>query len=68
MNDLYKKKPTDKTMWKDDPEKQGEFEFTFDGKKFYNLFADYPQRLTPEEKRIFDSENPYWANFFKSRG
>ena len=40
-------------------------DFDFDKVKIYNLFADYPHNLTPEEKEIFDKENPYWCDFFK---
>ena len=63
--DLYKNKPTDKIYWVDNYDKIGEHLFTFDKKKIYNLFRDYPKALTPEEKEIFGKENPYWANFFK---
>ena len=62
---FYKNKPTDKIYWIDNIGVIGEFLFTFDKKKIYNLFRDYPQRLTPKEKIIFDKENPYWADFFK---
>ena len=31
------------------------------------MFADYPHKLTPEQKETFDKENPYWADFFKDR-
>lgn len=41
--------------------------FSFDKKKIYNMFSDYPNKLTPEEKEIFDKENDYWAEFFKDR-
>ena len=38
--------------------------FTFDGKTVYNLFRDYPGKLTKEQKALFDAENPYWADYF----
>lgn len=42
-------------------------EFTFDKKKIFNLFADYPWKLTAGQKEIFDKENPYWVEFFADR-
>lgn len=45
----------------------GELLFSFDKKKIYNLWTDYPQKFTKKEKEIFDKENPYWKNFFKNR-
>lgn len=45
----------------------GEYLFTFDKKKIFNLFRDYPYKLTKKQKEIFDKENPYWADFFKDR-
>lgn len=64
---LYKKKPGDIVDWVDN-NKIGFFEFTFDGgETVFNLYQDYPWRLTPEQKRIFDQENPFWAEYFKSR-
>ena len=63
--DFYKNEPTDKIWWLDTVDVIGEFLFTFDKKKIYNLFRDYPQELSKEEKEIFDKENPYWADFFK---
>ena len=53
--------------WVDSPDRIGEFLFTFDGVKVYNMFRDYPYALTKEEKKIFDAENPYWKNFFSDR-
>ena len=53
--------------WVDNPERIGEMLFTFDGKRIFNLFRDYPHELTEEQKRLFDSENPFWAEFFKDR-
>lgn len=66
--DFYKNKPTDKIWWVDNlGENKGEFLFSFDKKKIYNLFADYPDHLTRDERVQFDIENPYWADFFKDR-
>jgi hypothetical protein len=45
----------------------GEWLFSFDKKKIYNMFRDYPQELTNEEKDIFDKENPYWRDFFAGK-
>lgn len=53
--------------WIRDPEQKGERLFTFDGKQIFNLFADYPYKLSKEEKKIFDEINPFWADFFKDR-
>lgn len=66
---FYKNNPTDKIWWVEMPDgRQGEHLFSFDRETVYNLFTDYQfGKLTPEEKEIFDKENPYWAEFFKGR-
>jgi len=65
--DFYKKKDSDVIFWVDKVDSKGEFLFTFDKKKIYNLFADYPHNLTEQERSIFDSENQYWRDFFADR-
>ena len=67
QNNWYKNKPTDKIWWLDNPNKVGEWVFSFDKKKTFNMFADYPHALTKEQKAIFDAKNPYWKDFFKDR-
>ena len=64
---FYKENPTDRIWWVDDPEVKGEWLFSFDRVTVFNMFEDYPWKLTPEQKEIFDMENPYWAEFFKDR-
>lgn len=66
-SDFYKNNETDKIWWIDDLDSVGEFLFSFDKKKIFNLFKDYPHNLTKEEKAIFDNENSYWKEFFKDR-
>ena len=62
---FYKKNPKDKIWWVDNgSEVKGEMVFSFDKKKLYNLFRDYPQNLSKEEKEIFDSENEFWKEYF----
>lgn len=64
---FYQEKPGDRVWWVEN-DLIGVYEFSFDRKKVYNLFADYPHALTPEERAIFDEENLDWANFFRGRG
>ena len=63
----YKENENDVVWWLLDPDATGKFVFSFDKETEFNLFADYPEKLTPEQKRIFDKENPRWAEFFKER-
>ena len=67
LNKFYKNNPSDVIWWVDNPEKVGEWLFSFDKKTVFNMFADYPHKLTAEQKAIFDKENPNWAEFFKDR-
>ena len=63
----YKNSPDDSIYWLNNPEKVGEWIFSFDQKETFNMFSDYPDKLTPEQKKIFDEENPEWADFFRDR-
>lgn len=69
LNDRwYKEEENDKVWWLyNGDEVKGEFIFSFDRVTKFNLFADYPHKLTKEQKAIFDKENPHWADFFKDR-
>lgn len=63
-----KNNPDDIILWVDNAnERIGEWLFTFDKQKIYNMFADYPHRLTEKERAIFDRENPEWKQFFRNR-
>ena len=64
----YKENKDDQIWWLDNREEVvGEFIFSFDKEKIYNLFEDYPHNMTAEEVAIFDKENPYWVDFFSDR-
>lgn len=68
INYIFEKnKPDDVIWWVEDIDSVGKMMFTFDKKKIFNIFEDYPHNLTAEQKRIFDKENPYWADFLKDR-
>ena len=75
---FYKENKSDKVYWvdhftyyKSDPRNiqpvLGELLISFDHHTMLNLWCDYPWNFTPEQKALFDKENPYWANFFKRR-
>lgn len=56
---LYKENDEDKIYWVDfRGDYFGFLMFTFDGKTFFNYYADYPEKLSAEQKNIFDNENP----------
>lgn len=61
---FYKENKKDKIWWvKND--NYGVWEFSFDRKQIFNLFQDYPYKLTPEQKTLFDAENPYLGGVFQ---
>ena len=66
-SDFYRETEESKIWWIDKIDVIGEILFSFDKKKIYNLFLDYPHNMTEEEVRIFDRENPYWRDFFSDR-
>ena len=46
---------------------KGEWVHLLDKKEVFNMFADYPCKLTQKQKEIFDKENPEWKEFFRDR-
>ena len=64
---FYKNNPKDTIYWVDDPETVGIHQFSFDKKKVFNLFTDYPHKLTAEQREVFEKENPEWRDFFVGR-
>lgn len=63
----YKESPENKIWWKDTPDRIGEWVFSFNKKEEFNMFSDYPYKLTEEQIKTFNEENPYWASFFSDR-
>lgn len=66
MGKWYKKNKGDKVWWLDSQDIGGHV-FSFNRLKKFNLFSDYPYKLSPKQKEIFDRENPYWKDYFKDR-
>ncbi len=72
LSDFYKENENDMIWQVDELDESGEILkgpmlLSFDKKKIYNLWKDYPQNFTPEEVEIFKKEQPYWAEFFQDR-
>lgn len=67
LSDFYKQNESDEVWWTNDTEYVGRFLFSFDKKRVFNLFEDYPHALTKEQLEIFNRENQYWVEFFKDR-
>lgn len=63
--DFYKKKSSDIIWWA--KEQADEHMFSFDKVTVYDLMRDYPEKLTPQQKEIFDNENPRWKKYFEKK-
>ena len=61
----FKKGKNDKIWWLDPGDEYGVFVFSFDKKTQYDLFEDYPNKLSEKQLEVFNKENPFWASFFK---
>lgn len=67
-NSWYQKEKGRKVWWLDNADEEiGTFVFSFDRRKAFNLYQDYPHKLTAEEKKIFDKEEPFWKDYFRGR-
>ncbi|MCQ2966934.1 MAG: hypothetical protein MJ250_09410 [Alphaproteobacteria bacterium] len=64
---FFKEKPKNKIWRVYFIDEIGRPAVSFDKKKILSLFADYPNNFTPEEKKLFDKEFPFWADFFSDR-
>lgn len=66
IREWYKNKESDSIWWTTSPH-VGEFLFSFDKLKIYNMFQDYPMKLSKSEQALFAKENPYWRRMFAER-
>ena len=64
---FYKRKESDTIWWINDTEMVESLYFTFDKKKLYTPFRDYPNNMTEEEIRIFEKENPDYVDYYSYR-
>lgn len=64
---FFKQEKDDAVWWYDKFDTTGEMLFSFDRKKLYNLFRDYPWKLSVTEWLTFNRENEFWENFFEVR-
>lgn len=60
LSDFYKDNENSKIWRIDDMDSVGKFLFSFDKKTIYNFWEDY-DKLTAEQKTIFDEEFPAMA-------
>lgn len=61
-----KNNKNDQIWWKVTNTK-GDFIFSFDKKTEYNIYLDFPYKLTKGQVKIFIKENPFWAEYFEDR-
>lgn len=51
-NNFYKENESDQIWWVDNPDEKGVWLFSFDKVTIFNLFQDYPYKLTAEQKQF----------------
>lgn len=59
--DFYKNNESDLIWWTASVENIGAALFSFDKKIVFNFWEDYPEKLTGEQIKIFQKENPILA-------
>ena len=59
--DFYKDDEDDLIWWTAPIEEIGTILFSFDKKTVFNFWKDYPEKLTSEQIKIFQKENPILA-------
>lgn len=57
MTTWFKHEESDVVWWKSNRDSVGEMIFSFDKEKEFNFWQDYPNKLTKEQRAIFDKEN-----------
>ena len=62
---FYKRNTQDRVWWVRLPGQKDPLLFSFDRKKIFNYWTDYPLHLSEEQKKLFDEENPFWAGFYR---
>ena len=67
MKDRWFKNNEDDKVWWLKSDAIGEFVFSFDKHTRFNLFRDYPHKLSNRQIAVFDEENPRWAEYFSDR-
>lgn len=61
---FYKRSEESEIWWVANKRKKcGILIFSFDKKKVYYYYRDYPQKLSEKEIEIFKKYEPFWANF-----
>lgn len=68
-SDIYEfyKVDDENTMWSVRDGHIGPVLVSFDKKKIYNLWCDFPNEFTKDQIAIFKKEMPFWYNMLKSR-
>lgn len=59
--DFYKNNDGDLIWWTNPVDKVGPILFSFDKKQVFDFWSEYPDKLTPEQIKIFKRENPELA-------